>query len=70
MSLTAPLEPTPEGIELKRSLTSSFSFERTICSVKFERSNLTPQLISYPTPPGLIIPSSASIAATPPTGNP
>ena len=30
----------------------------------------TPQLMSYPTPPGLTTPSFSSVAATPPTGNP
>ena len=46
VNLTAPLEPTPDGIDLKRSFTSSASFGRTCSSVRFVRSNLTPQLIS------------------------
>jgi hypothetical protein len=33
-------------------------------------SNLTPQLISKPMPPGEITPSGSAVAATPPTGNP
>ena len=33
-------------------------------------SRRTPQLMSYPTPPGEITPSGGSVAATPPTGKP
>ena len=70
LSDTAPFEPTPDGIELNRSATSSLSLGLASASDRFVRSRRTPQLMSYPTPPGLIMPSSASMAATPPTGNP
>src|SRR5512145_779153 len=70
LSLTVPSLPTPEGIEPNNSLTRVFSWFLTLSTFKLDLSNLTPQLISYPTPPGLITPSSKSVAATPPTGNP
>src|SRR3989344_2830675 len=61
---------TPEGTSAKivrpRSLASGAASSR----VRLESSSRTPQLISYPMPPGEMIPFSASNAATPPTGKP
>ena len=70
LSRTAPFEPTPEGMAPNRSDITSFMRGRICSSSRSVLSSLTPQLMSYPTPPGLIMPSSASMAATPPTGNP
>ena len=61
--------PTPVGTALK---SSSIRSRRPLTSLK-ERGvvrSLTPQLISKPTPPGEMTPSSRENAATPPMGNP
>src|SRR4030042_777963 len=42
----------------------------TSLTVRSVRTSLTPQLTSYPMPPGEMIPFSESKAATPPMGNP
>src|SRR3990167_4935888 len=63
-------EPTPDGMFANRVLTSVSSLLLISILLNPVLSNLTPQLISYPTPPGETTPSSISNAATPPIGNP
>jgi len=70
VNLNFPLEPTPEGIFEKSLFKSSSTLFCISSFLKFVLSNLTPQFISYPTPPGDITPLSTSKAATPPIGNP
>src|SRR5215211_2406657 len=70
VSLNAPSLPTPVGTDLNSSLIRSFSLGLKSDSLSTVLISLTPQLISYPTPPGLTTPSCRSVAATPPTGNP
>jgi hypothetical protein len=70
-TLILPFDPMPDGTLLYIAATRVFS---TSCfrSARSSpvRSNLTPQLISYPTPPGDTTPFATSNAATPPIGNP
>jgi len=69
-TLIVPSLPTPAGMSRKiwRVMSRIPSF--TSSSVRFVRTSRTPQLMSYPTPPGETIPFSASKAATPPIGKP
>ena len=56
------------GQELNRSRNNLIE---TVCRVMLVRISRTPQLMSYPTPPGLITPPRwGSVAATPPMQNP
>ena len=61
----------PEGMARLRSWTIASSREWPSSSARTsEASKRTPQLMSYPTPPGEMMPSCARNAATPPTGKP
>ena len=69
-SRTNPLAPTPDGTFRKSSVMSCSRRGCTSASVNSVRISRMPQLMSYPTPPGEIMPSCTSNAATPPIGNP
>ena len=69
-SLVCPPLPTPDGTCLNSSFRRSLSFGLMSCSVQSVLRSRTPQLMSYPIPPGLITPFSESTAATPPIGKP
>ena len=62
--------PTPQGTLLKSWSRSSSIFFCTSSFPRFDASTLTPQFISKPIPPGVIMPVSESKAATPPIENP
>ena len=65
-----PPTPTPQGTSLNMRSMSSAAFGLTSSYVRSVRIRRTPQFMSYPTPPGVMIPSSMSKAATPPMGKP
>ena len=65
-----PFEPKPEGMLLKIEFNKFGREFLMFFSFKFVLRSLTPQFISYPTPPGEIIPESASVPATPPIQKP
>ncbi len=62
--------PTPVGMVRKSSEVTSWRRARTSSAPIRVVMTRTPQLMSYPTPPGEMAPSSRSTAATPPMGNP
>jgi len=64
------LLPTPEGMFLYKASKISCLFFRKSSTLMLVERTLTPQFISYPTPPGEIIPSFKSNTATPPIGKP
>ncbi|MBA7686211.1 hypothetical protein ES703_94652 [subsurface metagenome] len=65
-----PFEPKPEGILVKIVFKRFGNTPLISLRYKLVRRRRTPQFISYPTPPGEIIPVSASVPATPPMQNP
>jgi hypothetical protein len=70
-SLIFLFDPSPLGTLSKISFVSSFILDSASFLSRLVLITLTPQFMSYPTPPGLTTPfSSMSVAATPPIGNP
>ncbi len=65
-----PLLPTPLGILTEIPYIILLRFFLISLEFKLVLKTLTPHEISNPTPPGDITPSSMSVAATPPIGNP
>ena len=67
----APREPTPHGTFRKSALIRSATRSRMSSWVRLLAMSRTPQLMSYPTPPGETTPpADGSVAATPPMGKP
>ena len=60
----------PDGMLRLSSWTRLSSRGATVACDRLEVSSRTPQLMSYPTPPGEMTPSATRVAATPPTGKP
>ena len=67
---SAPRLPAPAGIAREISWTSGSTRRPSSLASSGSASSRTPQLMSYPTPPGETTPSGSSVAATPPTGKP
>ena len=62
--------PTPDGMFLNNASINSSSLSSMSACLRLVFINLTPQLMSKPTPPGETIPFFSLNAATPPIGNP